>query len=91
MTGAPIELLIVDDDAIVCAWLADSLAHTEFRVAGDARSGADALLLLNRRRIDLLLVEFQLHDENGLDLVRGLRAAGRETAAVIMTASPSRG
>jgi DNA-binding NarL/FixJ family response regulator len=91
VTGAPIELLIVDDDAMVCAWLADSLARTEFRVAGDARSGAEALRLLNRRRIDLLLVEFQLHDENGLDLVRGLRATGRETPAVVMTASPQQG
>jgi DNA-binding NarL/FixJ family response regulator len=91
VTGAPIELLIVDDDAIVCAWLSDSLALTEFRVAGDAPSGAEARLLLIRRRIDLLLVEYQLHDENGLDLVRGLRAAGRETPAVIMTASPQPG
>ena len=81
MPVTPVELLIVDDDAIVCAWLADTLADTEFRVAGDAPSGAAALELLDRRRIDLLLVEFQLQDENGLDLVRGLRSGGRQTPA----------
>jgi DNA-binding NarL/FixJ family response regulator len=89
--GSPIELLIVDDDAIVCAWLADALAHTEFRVAGDAPNGAEARRLFHRRRIDLVLVEFQLQGENGLDLVRGMRAAGRETPTVIMTASPQQG
>jgi DNA-binding NarL/FixJ family response regulator len=89
--ATPVELLIVDDDAIVCAWLADTLADTEFRVAGDAPSGAAALELLDRRRIDVLLVEFQLQDENGLDLVRGLRSAGRQMPAVIMTASPHQG
>jgi DNA-binding NarL/FixJ family response regulator len=88
---AAVELLIVDDDAIVCAWLTASLAKTEFRVAGEAPSGAAALLLLERRRIDLLLVEFQLQDENGLELVRGLREQGRTTPVAIMTASAQSG
>ncbi len=87
MAVKPVELLIVDDDQIVCAWLTTALADTEFRVAGDAPSGAAARVLLARRRVDLLLVEFQLQDENGLELVRLLRAEGRMTPAVIMTAS----
>ena len=91
MQGSAVELLIVDDDKIVCAWLTSSLANTEFRVAGDAPSGAAALVLLERRRIDVLLVEFQLQDENGLELVRGIREDGRMTPAVIMTASAQPG
>jgi DNA-binding NarL/FixJ family response regulator len=89
--GSTVELLIVDDDAIVCAWLTTALAKTEFRVAGEAPSGAEALLLLERRRIDLLLVEFQLQDENGLELVRALREQGRTTPVVVMTASAQPG
>jgi Response regulator containing a CheY-like receiver domain and an HTH DNA-binding domain len=91
MPTAQLEVLIVDDDEIVCAWLRASLAGTEFRVAGEASSRAAALKLLERRRIDLLLVDFQLQGENGLELVRGLRAEERMTPAVIMTASPQRG
>lgn len=91
MPTAPLEVLIVDDDEIVCAWLRASLAGTEFRVAGEASSRAAARRLLERRRIDLLLVDFQLQGENGLELVRGLRAEERMTPAVIMTASPQRG
>jgi DNA-binding NarL/FixJ family response regulator len=91
MTPSPVELLIVDDDAIVCAWVTAALADTEFRVAGDAPSGASARGLLERRRIDLLLVEFQLQDENGLELVRLLRSEGRLTPSVIMTASAQPG
>jgi Response regulator containing a CheY-like receiver domain and an HTH DNA-binding domain len=91
MPTAQLEVLILDDDEIVCAWLRASLAGTEFRVAGEASSRAAALKLLERRRIDLLLVDFQLQGENGLELVRGLRAEERMTPAVIMTASPQRG
>jgi len=36
MPAAQLEVLIVDDDEIVCAWLRASLAGTEFRVAGEA-------------------------------------------------------
>ncbi len=91
MTATPLEVLIVDDDEIVRTWLRASLAGTEFRVAGEASSRAAAEELLNRRRIGLLLVDFQLQGENGLELVRRLRAQGRTTPAVIMTGSAHRG
>ena len=91
MPPAELEVLIVDDDEIVCAWLRRSLAGTEFRVAGEAPSHAAALKLLKRRHIDLLLVDFRLKDTNGLEFIRGLRADERMTPAVIMTASGERG
>jgi DNA-binding NarL/FixJ family response regulator len=91
MPRAELEVLIVDDDEIVCAWLRRSLAGTEFRVAGEAPSHAAALKLLKRRHIDLLLVDFRLKDKNGLEFIRGLRADERMTPAVIMTASGERG
>lgn len=91
MPPAELEVLIVDDDEIVCAWLRRSLAGTEFRVAGEAPSHAAALKLLKRRRIDLLLVDFRLKDTNGLEFIRGLRADERMTPAVIMTATGERG
>jgi DNA-binding NarL/FixJ family response regulator len=91
MPTTQLEVLIVDDDEIVCAWLRASLAGTEFRVAGEASTRAAALTLLERRQIDVLLVDFQLQGENGLELVRGLRTEGRMTPVVIMTASPQRG
>lgn len=91
MPAAELDVLIVDDDEIVCAWLRRSLAGTEFRVAGEAPSHAAALKLLKRRHIDLLLVDFRLKDKNGLEFVRGLRADEQMTPAVIMTASGERG
>lgn len=91
MPSAHLEVLIVDDDEIVLAWLRASLAGTELRVAGVASGKTDAVKLLQRRRVDVLLVDFQLQGENGLELVRGLRAEERMTPVVIMTASPQRG
>jgi DNA-binding NarL/FixJ family response regulator len=91
MPRTRVEVLIVDDDQIVCAWLAASLVGTEFRVAGDAPSRALALTMMERRHIDVLLVDFQLPRESGLELVRELRADGRMTPAVVMTASAHQG
>lgn len=91
MPRAAIEVLIVDDDEIVCAWLRRSLAGTEFRVAGEALNHATALKLLGRRHVDLLLVDFRLEGQSGLELVRRLRSDKRMTPAVIMTASAERG
>lgn len=91
MRVATLEVLIVDDEEIVCAWLRASLEGTEFRVAGEAPSRVAALKLLERRHVDLLLVDFHLQGESGLELVRRLRVEERMMPAVIMTASSQRG
>jgi DNA-binding NarL/FixJ family response regulator len=91
MPTPQVEVLIVDDDEIVCAWLRATLAGTEFRVAGEASDRASALDLLKRRHVDVVLVDFQLQGASGLELVRELRGDERTMAAVIMTGSPHRG
>ena len=85
------ELLVVDDDALVRAWLASALRRSEFRVAAEADSVTSARELLARRKVDLLLVDFRLTDGFGIDLVRELRRGGDTTPAVLMTAAPEPG
>ncbi len=86
-----ISLLVVDDDAIVRAWVRAALEGTEFRVAGEAGLATEALELVERRRPGLLLVDQQLPDWTGTELVRELRRRGLLAPALLMTASPREG
>jgi DNA-binding NarL/FixJ family response regulator len=87
----PVSVGLVDDDAIVRIWVRQSLEGTEFRVAGEARTGAEALTLIERRRPALLLLDYRLPDGNATDLVRTIRRSGSQIPILIITATPSEG
>jgi DNA-binding NarL/FixJ family response regulator len=82
---------VVDDDAIVRAWVRLSLESSEFRVVGEAETGQAALELLDRRRPELLLVDYRLPDVRGTELVRSLRLAGWAMPVLVITATPEAG
>lgn len=64
---------------------------TEFRLAGEAERGADAVHLVERRRPDMLLVDQLLPDWTGTELVKELRRRGWEMPVVLMTSAPREG
>jgi DNA-binding NarL/FixJ family response regulator len=86
-----VSVLLVEDDAIVRAWVRLALEGTEFRLAGEAATAGEALALVSRRRPHLLLVDFNLPDHKGTELLRSLRAEGDRTPAVVMTATARSG
>jgi len=87
-----ISVLVVDDDAIVRDWVRQALTGTEFRIAGEAGTSAEALELLRRRRADVLLTDHWLPDDQlGTELVRVFRREGVKLPVVLMTAHPERG
>lgn len=81
-------MLIVDDDAMVRNWLRRLLEATEFYVAGEAASEAEARSLVPRRVPDFLLVDHRLPDALGTEVVRELRTRMR---VLVMTANPEPG
>ena len=83
--------MLVDDDAIVRAWVRAAVAGTEFRLAGEAERGAEAVRLVERRRPDILLVDQLLPDWTGTELVKELRRRGWGMPVVLMTAAPREG
>ncbi len=86
-----VAVLLVEDDAIVRAWVRMALAESEFRVAGEASTAREALELAGRRAPALLLVDHNLPDGTGTELVRKLRAQGSSVPAVLMTAGATGG
>jgi two-component system response regulator DevR len=88
---AATDVLVVDDDPIVRAWVRTSLDRTEFRPAGDASTIAEALLGAERRRPELFLVDYHLPDGTGVELIRLLRQRQFTAPALVMTAAALRG
>ncbi|GAA5012470.1 hypothetical protein GCM10025734_58010 [Kitasatospora paranensis] len=83
-----IDVLVVDDDFRVADVHAAYVAKIPgFRVTGTAHSAGEALALLERAPVDLVLLDHHLPDESGLALVRRLRDAGIACDVMMVTAA----
>lgn len=79
-----IRTLVVDDDARVAAVHRDYVERVAgFRVVGVAYRGTEALAIVAREDVDLVLLDFYLPDMSGLDVCRALRARSRRPVDVI--------
>lgn len=88
MTRSPatIRVLIVDDHKIIRDGLRDLISSREgMTVVGDAANRADALRMASRERPDVIVLDLDLGDESGLDLIPELHRAYEKAAIIILT------
>jgi CheY-like chemotaxis protein len=80
-------ILIVDDEPRVAYFLSKALEHSnqDYRVSV-AHSGEEALDVLNRSSVDLLVTDLRMPGISGLDLIRWVRASSPETRTILITA-----
>lgn len=81
-------MVVVDDDAMVRTWVRESLLGTPFEVVGDAASADAAERLVERRRPEIVLLDFRLGETAAVDLLRRLRRGGFDALVLLFTASP---
>lgn len=82
-----ITVVIVDDHPIVRAGMRAVLsAAPDIQLIGEGENGADALRLAAQLRPDVLALDVQLPDLNGLEVTRRLRGQGDAPAILILTA-----
>lgn len=74
-------ILVVDDDAEIRSLLSDYLRKNDYQVTGVA-DGKGMLAALDRHKIDLVVLDLMLPEEDGLVLCRNLRA--RSNIPIIM-------
>ena len=79
-------VLLADDHPMIGAALEVLLRGTDYELIGRARSGADALVQIQRLKPDLLLLDVHMPDGSGLDVLRKLRENRRAPAVVLLTA-----
>jgi len=82
--GRPDHLLIVDDDLEIRTLLRKYLQEHGYQVSV-AADGGEMWRVLNRNRVDLIILDLMLPGEDGLSLCRKLRA-DREIPVIMLTA-----
>jgi DNA-binding NarL/FixJ family response regulator len=83
----PISVLIVDDHPLFSRGLASLIAgQGQYAVCGEAVSSAEALALMESKKPDLAIVDLRLGDEDGLEVIKKLKArdAGLRVLALSM-------
>lgn len=83
-----VQVLVVEDEAIAAEAHRTYVERVPgFEVAGVARSFQEAVRILDRTHVDLVLLDMNLPDGHGLDLLRQLRAIGRPLDVVAVTSA----
>jgi DNA-binding NarL/FixJ family response regulator len=78
--------LIVDDSKEFLASAAGLFSSQEgLDVVGLASTGTDALRLLAALRPDVVLVDVELGDEDGIDLARRMTSAGSAASVILIS------
>lgn len=86
-----VRCLVADDHAAMRDGLSSILAAQEdIEVVGQARDGAEALRLTERRNPDVAVLDVRMPGTDGLEYCRALRESGSRTAVVLYTANADR-
>ncbi len=94
--NSPIRVLVVEDDPIAAEAHALYVQRLEgFELAGTAGTGSEALAILRQRAedgaavvggIELVLLDMNLPDLHGLDIIRRIRGSGNTVDVIAITA-----
>ena len=82
----PVRVLLVDDHALIRQGLRRAFEQTDdLEVVGDAGSVPEALAMARAVTPDVAVVDINLGDGNGIDLVRQLRSTSDAIGLVVLT------
>jgi two-component system, NtrC family, sensor kinase len=80
-------VLVVDDDHDFRNVVCDELAHAGYDVS-EASGGHEGVRRLEQTDVDVVLLDVQMPDLNGREVIRAARNAGVRSEVVVMTAYP---
>lgn len=81
-------ILVVDDEELIRTMLVRSLTRDGYDVTAVA-SAPEALRASEQTAFDLILTDISMPQMDGLDLLKALRAQGRDVPIVLLTGQPS--
>lgn len=78
-------ILVVDDEVSVVSWLVDTLTEEGFVVHGE-KSAADALALLERTDVDIVISDVEMPEMRGSDLLKAIHRIRPSQLVILVTA-----
>ncbi|MCP5279156.1 MAG: two-component system response regulator NarL [Thiobacillus sp.] len=88
MTTNTQSVLIVDDHPLFRRGLTQLLNTMDtFRLVGEAANGHEGIELVKRLRPDLLLLDLNMKDMSGIEVLKAVKAGDLETRVVMITVS----
>lgn len=85
MASDPITILIVDDHPMVREGLRSMLAGESVRVVGEAGTGAEAVRAVRMLAPDLVLLDLELPDLDGIAVLRELKESAPRVPVLVVT------
>ena len=79
-------VLLADDHPMIAAALDMLLRGTDYEIVGRARNAAEAIAQVDQLKPDLLLLDVNMPDASGLDVLRRLRGRGNGVSTILLTA-----
>ena len=83
-TGKTVQILIVDDEPLIRKSLYEILRIEGYRVQM-AETGEEALGILKKERIDIVVTDFQLPKMNGIALLEEIKRWSLKTEVILIT------
>ncbi len=85
-------VLLVDDSRLVREVVRDLLAYVpDAEICGEATNGRDALVLIERENPDLVIMDVEMPEMDGISTLREIRARGLKTTVVILSVLTQKG
>ena len=78
-------VVIVDDHALIRSGLTEALTSSGFNVIAEAASKSEALAVLNKLTPDFCIVDLNLGDGNGVEIIKAMKNQSSHTKYVVLT------
>ena len=84
-----IKVLVADDHEIVRQGLKTIISeHSDLSIAGEAENGNQVLKILKKTKVDVVLLDFDMPEKNGLDTLVELKALYPKLPVMILSIFP---
>ena len=91
MSEAPLKVLIADDHPLILAGIRRGLERSEsIEVVGEARSAAEAMSLIERRKPEIVLMDLRMPDVTGTEHIQQVCERWPHVKVVVLSGSDDR-